>query len=702
MIRPFQTSITPVGHFDFLDTELAGLKGGEVAVLDQILTSNSDKTSPDTFGETYRLVARLANKYDEGPFYFTDSRGNSWGAGEVGFENVSLFSTAGPYLDTADAAGKIGLWVDEGFYSITVDAVESTITADTPINTSLYVSANGKLTTVPSQSNKIAAHFIEYRAKSFLDSQRNKFNYHGTSKRQDTIIVYKLNADGYGGSGDTFKIGIPSDGTYTDGLLDIDSKTTLSDAIDQINEALLSIAPEEAGLLTGQDLVLSGTTTYSAVLPSGLDSAWYPGGESPGDTVTGYIVDPTYTLTSPDQATRWRAGKASDPSTAGIITHVINGVDVSERNIGEIGEGLTGTLFVDDISTYNNIWLKANGYLTINHTGEGKETHALKSSVAGQTNAVALYYDDTNTAPTFSSAASQSPNTAVTGYLSGIQHYALNSTFDVSYTAASGIFEKAYHPTAVSQISHPAGTTVVVNPSSVPAVGDTLVVTDELFTLDTADIARETSDITVTLQKPNGDSATSTVALAMPVNTYGTTSTTTAEYFTDEAQRLTGLNSTSPDWTSSTAITDGYAQVRITDSGTEVGYADLGDYSGFSGTQQVYQRHFSKTSTPNASLTFTGINYTDIDVYGSGDLNLIIKLDVDNICFDAGLPFGAVNGDGSGDSYANSIGCQVGTSSGTRLDISFGTRTTATNNNRYRTIFIFKNRNHYIQQIISS
>jgi hypothetical protein len=48
-------------------------------------------------------------------------------------------------------------------------------------------------------------------------------------------------------------------------------------------------------------------------VPTGLSSAWYDGGVSAGDTVTDYVVDNTFTLTSPSPTTEFYNGMYNAP-----------------------------------------------------------------------------------------------------------------------------------------------------------------------------------------------------------------------------------------------------------------------------------------------------------------------------------------------------------------------------------------------------
>ena len=196
--------------------------------------------------------------------------------------------------------------------------------------------------------------------------------------------------------------------------------------------------------------------------------------------------------------------------------------------------------------------------------------------------------------------------------------------------------------------------------------------------------------------KPDGSNVFQSVAIARKITLTADSSTTTAEYFRDEARRLV-LNTTTP-WTPSDVLIDGNAQVQ----NNVLLHPAVGDYPGFVAAEQEYQRKFSKVSASNGTITFSGIAYTDVDPYNTGDLNILIQLDGDNVFFDLGRVVGDDNGTGSGDSRANSIGARV-SGSGGGLNFSLSTYSTGgVNGNEYRIIVIFRNTNHSIFQMVTS
>ena len=496
------------------------------------------------------------------------------------------------------------------------------------------------------------------------------------------------------GAGDgTIPMGdLPSGQTYNNGLVTVSDADHVNATINQINSILALIAPAKAGVLTNTNLSLSNTTKYSAKLPSGLDAAWYSDGSVAGATVTDYITDGTFRLTTPTPSTAFHNGQISAP---GGTLSLFEGT-TSTDTLSTATTGSSTKLTVTDVSTYNQIWSKANAYAEVNQTSEGYQTYQLKHTLAGNSNTTSVRFDNAATAPSFSNQLTVTEGSVVPKYLSGIQYYGQGTSLNISYTAASGIFQKAYHPTAVAVVSQNVGAFASFNqnPASTPAVADTFDIANHSVTLGVASKSSNLPSITVTLQKPDGQTATSTASLAKKVCTYGTVSSTTAESFFDEAQRL--VVDTNTVWTSSNALTTGNAQVR---NGV-LQYPDPTDYAGFTGDQE-YQRKFTKASASTGTLTFSGITYDQISPYGTGNLNILIQLDTDGQYFDLGKVVGDNNGNGSGTTRANSKGARS-SGSGGAVSWSLGTFSTANNSSQFRIIIIFKNSTRSMTSITSA
>jgi len=251
-IKAFQANLTPVGHFDILDTDLAGLKGGEILVFDRLDESVGDTAAPDVFrGDGYNSVLRLASSLDNGPFFLAaneeEARYNT-----PGFEVSSMYAQNQPFGQMLDSSNKVSIYAEEGFYSISSDVVDdTTVNANTDVYARLYADPSGLLTTTPSAGGSLVGFFIEHRDGDALRGYPNKFRYLGTHRIGDSITFYKTVGDGYFNLnlvsemvGQMGQLGTPTDGYFSDGLLALASTTTIADAVDSINENLfvLSVA----------------------------------------------------------------------------------------------------------------------------------------------------------------------------------------------------------------------------------------------------------------------------------------------------------------------------------------------------------------------------------------------------------------------------------------------------------------------------
>jgi hypothetical protein len=131
------------------------------------------------------------------------------------------------------------------------------------------------------------------------------------------------------------------------------------------------------------------------------------------------------------------------------------------------------------------------------------------------------------------------------------------------------------------------------------------------------------------------------------------------------------------DWTSSTALSNGNAQlydskwtypaINFTSGYLPVQGGGV-NYSTFSGDQVVVWGKIIGLSHSSMQIVFTGLSVTDISADGTGNLNLDVRLPSETGWLDAGRAFGDGNG------------CQLGTSSGSTLNLSFGTKTSSNSN----------------------
>jgi hypothetical protein len=382
---------------------------------------------------------------------------------------------------------------------------------------------------------------------------------------------------------------------------------------------------------------------------------------------------------------------------------------------------------VTALGTTNTIWNKANAQIyAYTQSGEGYAGNTLKWSPSsiGSTSESNKYevwkdtYSASNANPSFASGPTNTLISASYKWLSGISYYTTGTNWHIEFVAASGIFNRCYNATRVANVSATGLNTISLTgeESGTPVYSATYDRSSSNYVNVTLNASSQSSFnkyLTVGLYKVIGSTSSNT-SISRYINTYGNISTSTVEYFQDEAFRL--VNDTSGSgtaFTSSNNLANNNAQVRSgslrvplqSDYNTEWGGSAI-DYSGDNTFE--YQRYFIKSGTTKSGiLAFTGITATDIYAYGSAGagstgLNLLIYLETDAVWFDMGIPVG-LGGDGSTKSLA--IGAKdIANTSGSNLGWSLGSSySTALNNNRYRlSIIINKNSTKTITQITSS
>ena len=536
-------------------------------------------------------------------------------------------------------------------------------------------------------------------------------------------------------------LGTPTDTTYTDGYFDTwtPGATTTADAFDDINELLALLAPAQPSGLNSSTLsAISTPTFYTAKVPAGLSAVsdnWYQAGITTGSTISNrYYVTGSYTLAS-SPATIFFAGKAGDTASYGTVSHILynstytSGTAVSFVNLttNPTPTYTLGTMRITALGTTNTIWNKANAQIyAYTQSGEGYAGNTLMwspSSIGStsETNKYELWkdtYSASNATPSFSSGPTNTVITENFKWLSGIPYYTTGTNWQVQFVAASGIFNRCYNATKVANITATGLNAISLTgeESGTPVYSATYDRSGANYVSVTLNAGSQSSFdkyLTVGLYKVIG-SATANTTINYYINTYGNVSTSTIEYFQDEAFRLvndtTGAGTA---FTSTNNLANNNAQVR---SGTlrvpvqaEYNAQWAGSAIDYSGDNIFeYQRYFVKSgTTKSGSVVISGLIASDIYAYGSSGsgstgLNLLIYLETDAVWFDLGVPVGL---GGTGLNKTLAIGAKdLANTSGSTFGWSLGSSySTALNNNRFRLSVIFnKNSTKTITQITSS
>lgn len=444
-----------------------------------------------------------------------------------------------------------------------------------------------------------------------------------------------------GGSGSCCKLGVPSDGTYTDGILPFTSDTYVRDAIDAINELLLGIAPPPPSDLSGA--LINNRTIYSgkiATSPLGLIDY------SAGDLAE-IIFDNSLTLTAPN-STKF------GPADKGNLDAVVDGTKVDSFNLlGAFNEAerdgsqsyppATGTnniIKVLSVAKYNNfpLWQKGSALIQSGSLSGGEHNFQMQhdTGTIAATSTTQIFYDPETGRPENIITPEIVENSAVIKWLSGIQFYTLGSTFNIS-GSCSKVFEYTYIDNPI-RISLPGFSTLYLPftdasisgvTTPIPSWDDTLSITNKILTLNAANQSNIDSRVTILPRDPRGNGISkSSIQENRLIDTYGILSTATREYFVDEHYRLPqGTYDSIPStitgqWDSTSALTNGNAQVISSSliypvTNFSSGYLPTQqagtDYSGFTGNQ-FYYRAIYDAGTPHfeGTLKFTGITWNDL------------------------------------------------------------------------------------------
>lgn len=174
----------PLGVFDGYDSQIASIKGGEVATLVGVLFG-VDKGAKDVYAEGGDGYVGVGNKLrpvvtttlvsGTRPLFLTDDGVANYGTlfgtvvGSTAGQVVTGGAVLGPH--TAAGSGKITLWDKPGMYAVTLDACDTTASTglvpgngSLTVGAALYASTAGLLT--PNTGNRFEAialgRFIEF------------------------------------------------------------------------------------------------------------------------------------------------------------------------------------------------------------------------------------------------------------------------------------------------------------------------------------------------------------------------------------------------------------------------------------------------------------------------------------------------------------------------------------------------------------
>jgi hypothetical protein len=458
-------------------------------------------------------------------------------------------------------------------------------------------------------------------------------------------------------------LGIPTDKTWNDGLLYFFEQMKVNDAIDQINETLLQMAPTPPTNFNGKALVL----TLSLV----------PGYESQGntnyETVAGayhtYLTETTtFTVETPDQTGFADADKGS-------LSLYINDVLVDQFSLynafvvlnangnqssvsygsqsqgarqnegiggtsGAIRNSTNGKISVMSVGKYNNFKMWQKGDIRINITPgvlrQGYNTiyltHVDGTNFTRRTNTLKLFLDTASSRPHIDISPGLTALTQISNkYISGVRYYSIGDTFNTDFVTI-GAFSNTYTSTPFS-ISMPGLQPLdiafndphVFGPASPPRIGD-LAEYNGPFALNKFSDYSIDAVLTIACRDPFGvGPSTQTASQHNLVNTFTNGSTDLIEYFRDEKFRLPldsydTIPTRTDQWNSSAVLTNGNAlifnlRLKYPNINFTTPYRpqpQIANYSSFTGAQ-AYIRSFYKVAAKNSgTFIINGITLQDL------------------------------------------------------------------------------------------
>lgn len=491
---------------------------------------------------------------------------------------------------------------------------------------------------------------------------------------QEILVWMDANMGGPG------PLGMPTDKTFADGLLEWTAATPVNDAVDDLNEVLKDLAPPQANTLASTTLA-NNRTLYSGKLPLGLSTEWYKDGKAAGDVISNVINVNSITLTSASQTDTFGAGdqgflyakKGGDTlSTVCKLNIAANFVEpapggtrlaVQDLNAWKSKETVafpstdsdtpdatnTATcaitkgddkLVVTSVGKYNsfNMWQKMNANMQFSNLAEGfhqfQMSHEVRSTPRN-TNITKVFYDNSAGSALAITSVAMTEETPVIKYLSGVRYYTTGSTFRVQGTILN-IYQKIYRSDKVATVNLNAASpgAIDIAPDASPTFSDAKVIT-QVIGLG-ANTYNTSMWATIDAFHPY-----KTVAQANTgnqyrlVNTYGNNISLLQEVWRDEYYRLPASFDTDTipasitgQWDSSIALGDHDALVY--NQALQYGKLDFTpnlpsgspNYSAKAG-DQIYMRAFNiGVSKPNMSLTLPNITSADI----GANLSVEIKL----------------------------------------------------------------------------
>lgn len=522
----------------------------------------------------------------------------------------------------------------------------------------LLVFQNGQLQKVGNDYNEIDNQTVEIVDPCYDGEKLTFMTFNATVSSGESDIQ----------SACSIPIGTPSDGYWTDGLFTWNENTLTCDALDDVNEALMSLADTRPSSLSGAELISSEPQYTGFISDGNTHIEDIVGIEKDYLTPTGdfYLYTPDNSMIDADK---------------GVLKLFVNDVLIDSFNLrsafiendrnnttgqvsGRYGDQQYGAIQTVGQATPDGLRVSDAGHITILNISKfqtftgwqyGKArvhitpallqsgynevylTHHIEADER-ETAVFQLFYDTSNNLPVVSMIDIQEDVLVSSSHLSGIKYYSIGDSFSISYTSEN-MFDKVYNENIVD-VAFPGISTYTIDVtdsdltgvSPVPHVSD-IIYYNTTITLDTYDDYNIDALLHIKANSPFTSVDFYSASQNILINTKLSDSTQTAEYFYDELYRLpittydTPISQTTGQWDSSQQL--GEFDALIFDGKLQFANMNFSDYLPFQAvdysgrTQNQYYIRSFKDFVPhnNGSIRVGGIDKNDI-------LNDKIRLDI--------------------------------------------------------------------------
>ena len=252
---------------------------------------------------------------------------------------------------------------------------------------------------------------------------------------QDVVTMNYLDSQ----TGMTFNLGTPTDNGLASGAVPLTSATTVTNAVDKLNEILGKLVPTSPATFPGgQTLTVTGAG--SALLASGAVPDNTSGGTLPavaGATVSRVTAATVSSSTIGDNGTTGFVG----PGDSGTVQALVNGSVVDSQVMTGGVSKASGVLRISNDNAYPaatpGFWYSFRSTINGATATQGWNRLSLNDTAASATPDVYFVRDNITTAPVVSSGTVAQNAAGTLAYSSSVPHYNTGASLVASFNATN-------------------------------------------------------------------------------------------------------------------------------------------------------------------------------------------------------------------------------------------------------------------------